>query len=89
MPQVPSAGLPALARINPGNDLEAVVNDEGVGFAVAGESMDALTARAERLSADSELRRGMSERGRALADRMVSPASAVRQIIDGLAGREY
>jgi glycosyltransferase involved in cell wall biosynthesis len=80
------AGLPVLARINPGNDLEAVVNDEGVGYAVAGDSLDALHAHAEQLAADVDLRHYMSARGRALAERMFSPESAVRQVVAGLTG---
>ncbi len=44
------AGLPVLARINPGNDLAALIEADGVGYAYAGDSVDALLALAERLA---------------------------------------
>lgn len=78
------AGLPVLARINPGNDLEALIRDEGIGQVVAGEDDESLLAMATALLDDPTLRTGMAGRGRALAGRMFSPAAAVEQVVAGL-----
>lgn len=78
------AGLPVLARINPGNDLQALIRSEGVGFVVADDDQDRLLVDALALARDPDLREGMAGRGRKLALRMFSPASAVAQVIDAL-----
>src|SRR5690606_1726192 len=36
------AGFPVLARINPGNDLEGLINNEGIGRVVAGDEQTRL-----------------------------------------------
>ncbi len=59
------AGLPVLARINPGNDLEALINDEGIGFVVAGDRQEELQRCAEELLGESiAAGRGWARRGR-------------------------
>jgi glycosyltransferase involved in cell wall biosynthesis len=80
------AGLPVLARINPGNDLEALINDEGIGHVVAGDDPEKLLGYAQTLLAGPALRASMGAAGRALVQRIFSPAAAVRQIVSGLAG---
>lgn len=78
------AGLPVLARINAGNDLEGLINDEGVGHVVTGDQPDELLRHAEALLGNPALRSRMGTAGRALAHRMFSPAAIVRQVVSGL-----
>ena len=77
------AGLPVLARINPGNDLEALIADVGIGFVVTGDRQEELHRCAEALLASSQQRATMGERRRALAGRMFSPEAAVRRVVFG------
>jgi glycosyltransferase involved in cell wall biosynthesis len=74
-------GLPVLARVNSGTDLEHIIEDEGVGKVYAGSSVGELKRLAEELADDEVLRHSMSERGRQLGGRMFSPATAARQIV--------
>ena len=78
------AGLPVLARVNPDNDLVALLDEEGVGLSVPGDNPALLHANALRLVDEPALRAGMGEAGRALAVRMFSPDSAARDIVDAL-----
>ena len=80
------AGLPVLARINPGNDLAALIAASGVGYAHDGESVETLATMAERLADDLAEREGMAARARALALREFSPEAVARQILAGLQG---
>ena len=82
------AGLPVLARINPGNDLETLIGDEGIGFVVAGDEPVKLSRRAGELLQDRELRSRMGVAGKALVKRAFSPRAAVRQVVTGLAGEK-
>jgi len=76
------AGLPVLASINPGNDLVALVAEEGVGRVStdpAGTDLPALAlALVEETGGDR------SARCRALAARRFSSAGAARQIVAAL-----
>jgi glycosyltransferase involved in cell wall biosynthesis len=74
-------GLPVLARVNGGNDLAGLIENEGVGRVYVGHSVDGLRRLAEELIDNDELRRSMSERGRQLGRRMFSPEMAARQIV--------
>jgi glycosyltransferase involved in cell wall biosynthesis len=74
-------GLPVLARVNRGTDLEKLIEDEGVGRVYAGYSVDELMRLAEELADDDTLRHTMSERGRRLGHRMFSPEAAAKQIV--------
>ena len=78
------AGLPVLARVNPNNDLVALVDEEGVGLAVPGDNPALLHANALRLVDEPALRATMGEAGRGLAIRMFSPQSAARDIVHAL-----
>ncbi len=78
------AGLPVLARINVGNDLEQVIHAEGVGCVCIDDAGEPLRQLAERLLDTPRLRAEMATRGRALADSKYSSASAVQLIIAGL-----
>ena len=77
-------GLPVLARINPGNDLETLINEEGIGHVVAGDHPEELLRQAAALLASQALRSRMGAAGRSLVQRIFSPASAVRQVVSGL-----
>jgi glycosyltransferase involved in cell wall biosynthesis len=74
-------GLPVLARVNSGTDLERLIEDEGVGKVYAGYSVTELKRLAEELADNAVLRQSMSGRGRELGRRMFSPEVAARQII--------
>lgn len=78
------AGLPVLARINPGNDLESLIQREGVGRVCAGEMPERFQLHAEEMVADDAMRATMGRLGRALVSRDFSSSAAVGQVIQGL-----
>lgn len=78
------AGLPVLARINAGNDLQRLIDDEGIGRVCAGDHQDLLQQYAEELAADQGLRVRMGNAGRQLAEKAFSPAGVVAQVMQGL-----
>lgn len=78
------AGLPVLARINAGNDLEEIIQTEGVGYVCVGEDRQPLVSWATKLLDQPELRNQMAARGKSLAERRYSSASAVRRIVAGI-----
>jgi len=73
-------GLPVLARVNRGTDLEKLIEDSGVGRVYVGSSVDELKILAEELADDKALRSTMSEHGTRLGRSMFSPEAAARQI---------
>ncbi|MCZ6664117.1 MAG: glycosyltransferase family 4 protein, partial [Gammaproteobacteria bacterium] len=75
------AGLPVLARVNPGTDLAHLINDEGVGRAYDSVSAVALREFLEDIADRPAEYAAMASRGRALAASMFSPDKVVRQII--------
>lgn len=81
------AGLPVLARVNPGNDLHQLVLEECLGSSVEGESPDRLVEAAISLADHPEARVAMSQRGRALSARLFSPVAAAEQVVRGLLPR--
>lgn len=78
------AGLPVLAAINPGNDLEKLINEERVGMVCSDASVDTLKNLAftviEQLVFDPDVHR----RCKALSRKLFSPESAVKQIVAAL-----
>jgi len=78
------AGLPVLARINPGNDLEALIRGEGIGRVVVGDRQEDLRPFAHELLGDPIERRSMGVAGRRLAKYTFSPAQAFSQVIGAL-----
>lgn len=80
------AELPVLARVNPGNDLHDLVRAEGIGVSVAGDSLAALVEAAVSLADDPDAGREMGRKGRALSERLFSPAAAAAQVVRGLSG---
>ena len=78
-------GLPVLARVNGGTDLERLIEDEGVGRVYVGNSVAELKRLAEELADNDALRLSMSGRGRQLGRAMFSSVTAARQIVAPLA----
>lgn len=80
------AGLPVLARINPGNDLETLIRDEAVGRVCTGGDAVALAALAAELLADRSMTGPARDRARDLWRRRFSAPAAVRQVVAALSG---
>jgi glycosyltransferase involved in cell wall biosynthesis len=80
-------GLPVLARVNTGTDLEGLIEEQQVGRVYAGNSVDELKRLAEELANEDVLRSSMSERGRQLGRSMFSPVTAATQIVASLVDR--
>ncbi len=80
-------GLPVLARVNAGTDLQHVIEENEVGKVYVGSSVAELARLAEQLADDDGLRRSMSEGGRKLGRAMFSPVAAAEQIVTSREGR--
>jgi glycosyltransferase involved in cell wall biosynthesis len=78
------AGLPVLARINPRNDLEKLIEQEGVGRVCTGGDGLVLQQLAEQLLADPAMAGSARDRARDLWERRFSTTAAVHQIADAL-----
>lgn len=78
------AGLPVLANINSGNDLENLIKSEKVGRVCVENSLDELVILAEQLADDVVTDQEFSLRCKRLSAKMFSPAACVGQIIDAL-----
>jgi glycosyltransferase involved in cell wall biosynthesis len=80
------AGLPVLASINPGNDLVAMIEGEGVGRVCTDHSVDALERLAvelvDEVAAVGDV--AVAARCKALSARLFSPETAVKQIVAAL-----
>ncbi len=78
------SGLPVLANVNPGNDLVRLIEEERVGRACTSSSASELQRQAEilvdGLTGDEDVR----SRCKQLANRLFSPETAVRQIVEAL-----
>lgn len=79
------SGLPVLARVNKGNDLLTLINENQVGAAVDDASAEALKAAAERLMSlpDRDLK-ACSGNARALWQTHYSAEACVQQVLAGL-----
>jgi glycosyltransferase involved in cell wall biosynthesis len=80
-------GLPVLARVNGGTDLEKLIEEKAVGKVYSGNLVAELKRLAEELADNDALRHSMSERGRELGGRMFSPKVAAGQIVASLTDR--
>ena len=84
------AGLPVLASINPGNDLEGMILREGVGRVCTDQSVETLQRLALELVDETAAVSGtdgnadVAERCKALSAKLFSPEAAVRQIVAAL-----
>ena len=89
------AGLPVLASINPGNDLEGMILRERVGRVCTDQSVETLQRLALELASEVVAAGGAPSTGNAsaaarcktLSARLFSPDAAVRQIVVALKGR--
>jgi glycosyltransferase involved in cell wall biosynthesis len=81
------ARVPVLARINPGNDLEKLINDERVGRVCTNGDAAMLQRLAEDLIANSRELPEMGRRGQALSRRLFSSTAAAKQIVSALSSR--
>ena len=83
------AGLPVLASINAGNDLVAMIEDEGVGRVCTDQTVDTLQRLAlelvDEVAAIGAGNNAVAERCKTLAARLFSPEAAVKQIVAALA----
>lgn len=80
------AGLPVLASINPGNDLEIMIASEGVGRVCTDQSVENLHKLVVELvhevtEAGLAGTEAVAMRCRALSEKLFSPATAARQIV--------
>ncbi|RAZ91726.1 glycosyltransferase WbuB [Mesorhizobium hawassense] len=80
------SGLPALVRLNPGNDLAELIRSERVGEECQSDQLDELVAKAERLLVQVETDAELPGRCRRLFDRQFSAKQAVSQIAEALFG---
>ncbi len=78
------SGLPVLASINSGNDLEELIQREGVGQVCTDQSVDTLLGLADALLKDLAGDENIGKRCKALSTKLFSPAAAVKQIVAAL-----
>ncbi|RVC83927.1 glycosyltransferase WbuB [Mesorhizobium sp. M4A.F.Ca.ET.022.05.2.1] len=78
------SGLPALVRLNPGNDLAELIRSERVGEECQSDQLDELVAKAERLLVQVEADAELPGRCRRLFDQRFSTEQAAAQIADAL-----
>lgn len=78
------AGLPVLARINPGNDLEKLIRRENVGRVCTGGDAAALQALGEELLSAEPVFDASAQRARLLWSKQFSTTVAVASIIAAL-----
>jgi glycosyltransferase involved in cell wall biosynthesis len=83
------AGLPVLASINPGNDLEEMINYEGVGRVCTDHSAVTMQRLAidllDEVTGNTTNNQAVSARCKALSAKLFSPEVAVKQILSALA----
>jgi glycosyltransferase involved in cell wall biosynthesis len=78
------AGLPVLARVNPGNDLACLIEGENIGSVSTTADPTELIAAAKRMLSDAALRAKFGASARGLVAREYSPAAVVLQVIRAL-----
>ena len=78
------AGLPVLACINPGNDLELLVNENNLGRVCTDHSVFTLKKLLFELLVEIEKSNEMPSRCKRLSDSLFSTKTAALQIISGL-----
>ena len=83
------AGLPVLASINPGNDLEEIILSEKVGRVCTDYSLNTLKHLAidllDEVAGNAADNQALSARCKALSAKLFSPEVAVKQITSALA----
>ena len=76
-----SAGLPALASVNPNNDLFSILNENGAGYCCRNGDDESFREYALALANDRSLRLALGQHGRALLETFFSPRRAADQIL--------
>ena len=79
------AGLPVLASINPGNDLEDLIRNERVGRVCTDHTLETLMRKVEETVSELNVDASIADRCRALSKMLFSPDAVVKQIVAGLA----
>lgn len=79
------AGLPVLARLNPGNDLVDLISSEGIGLTYTGSSIEEFAETAFALLSLQADFPNMAARARKLGESF-SVERAADQVLEGLAG---
>ena len=75
------AGLPALASVNPGNDLVALIKSQRVGQVCTDTSPQTFNVMALQLLNDLNKDPSISSRCKSLSQKMFSPTTATHQIL--------
>jgi glycosyltransferase involved in cell wall biosynthesis len=78
------SGLPVLARLNPGNDLIQMINDNKVGASYQGYDSDEFKEIAYRLIEMVQNDQSISSRCKNLASTLFSTENAAKQIVSSL-----
>ena len=81
------AGLPVLAKINPGNDLQDIIESENVGIVYSSNIVDDFSVLAEKIIDDEATYKTMSISSKSLFDRMFSTTKITNQIISSLSDK--
>ena len=76
-----SAGLPVLAKINHGTDLEHIINSNKLGYAYTGDSVEKFSEKAIKMISDDEALVRMGNTGKGFFLDTYSVKKAVDQII--------
>lgn len=78
------AGLPVLARINPGNDLVQLIEGRRLGMVCTSDDVAELESAAEMLLSAISSDEGYRDRCREVGNHLFSPESAASQVIGAL-----
>ena len=81
-------GLPVLASVNAGNDLEKIINEGRVGRVCTDHSAYTLSRLAIMLVEEIVSGKNMSKECRKLSDQLFSSSAAVQQITESLLGKD-
>jgi len=81
------AGLPVLASINQGNDLNSLIEDAGVGIVLSNGDDQGLAKAAGLLLDDGDARARISEAAKTRCRSMFSSDAVAQQIVNSLAAR--
>ncbi len=78
------AGLPVLAKINPGTDLQNIIEKEKVGIVYTYDSVNDFRTLAQKIIDDEKNHKIMSDLGRSLYHKMFSTRKITKKIISSL-----
>jgi glycosyltransferase involved in cell wall biosynthesis len=79
-----NAGLPVLARVNPGTDLEKLIQNEKLGFVYTGSKVKDFAMLAEKLIDDDIKLKDISSRCYSIVSKMFSSELAAKKIVSSL-----